>query len=73
MRAIAIVLLLWAGAAQGEELAAICRYEYSINEQGQKQGTSGEFSMKAAYKLPIGESLNVQVRTELHPVRLTPA
>lgn len=60
-------ILFGATAARGQEISAVCKYEYTIDDQGKKGGTTGEFSLKAIYMLPVGQPLNVQVRTTKAP------
>lgn len=67
MRVLGLVVVLLPVVANAQELAAVCSYDYSINDAGQRSATSGGFSMKAAYMLPVGKPLNVQVRTTKAP------
>lgn len=62
-----IIALSFAPAAFAQEISAVCKYEYTIDDQGQKSGTTGDFSLKATYMLPPGQALNVQVRTTKAP------
>ncbi|MEY9884973.1 hypothetical protein [Bradyrhizobium sp. USDA 329] len=64
---ISLMCPLIATVAQAQEISAICRYEYSIDDQGKKSDTAGEFSLKATYMLPAGKPLNVQLRTTKAP------
>jgi hypothetical protein len=67
MRLLATLLCLTSSCAQAQELAAVCKYSYSVDDSGTRSSTSGQFSMKAIYMLPVGNPLNVQLRTTKAP------
>ncbi|WP_271504991.1 hypothetical protein [Bradyrhizobium sp. CCBAU 11357] len=54
-------------SALAQEITAVCTYERSIDDAGKSSATVGSFSVKIAYMLPIGQPLNVQVRTTKGP------
>ncbi|SFV01106.1 hypothetical protein [Bradyrhizobium arachidis] len=66
-RLLTLGLMLLSPLAHAQEISAVCKYEFTVDDQGQKSGTSGDFSLKATYMLPPGQPLNVQVRTTKAP------
>lgn len=64
---IAAALVMAPPLAAAQEITAVCTYERSVDDTGKSTATAGTFSAKIVYMLPIGQPLNVQVRTTKAP------